>query len=163
MFSVQLPNGSRNLWDLPNLLLQKFPAEEFTATAKVALNSRVDGEKFGLVVMGLDYSYLGVTSKDGKLYVAQSTAADADKGNLEHDGQFAPLTSNEFYLRVKVAKNAECTFSLSNDGTGFIGVGVPFKAREGRWIGAKVGFFYSRPTKINDSGSADVDWFRFER
>ncbi|MEZ5308818.1 MAG: family 43 glycosylhydrolase, partial [Pyrinomonadaceae bacterium] len=32
--SVQLPVDFKNLWDLPNLLLQKFPAEEFTVTTK---------------------------------------------------------------------------------------------------------------------------------
>src|SRR5215217_3834292 len=73
MYSVQLPEGFKNLWDSPNLLLQKFPAEEFTATAKVKFDPRFEGEKFGLVVMGLDYSYIGVSFKDGKLYVAQST------------------------------------------------------------------------------------------
>ena len=61
MNSVQIPEIYKNLWDLPSLLLQKFPAEEFTATAKVNLTPRFEGEKFGLVVMGLDYSYLGVT------------------------------------------------------------------------------------------------------
>lgn len=30
----------------------------------------------------------------------------------------------------------------------------------GRWIGAKVGLFATRPDKTNDSGFADVDWFR---
>ncbi|MGB2912021.1 MAG: hypothetical protein WBB81_00575, partial [Pyrinomonadaceae bacterium] len=41
--------------------------------------------------------------------------------------------------------------------------GTPFTAREGRWIGAKVGLFFTRPGKFNDAGTADVDWFRFEK
>lgn len=36
------------------------------------------------------------------------------------------------------------------------------EAREGRWIGAKVGLFFTRPGKFNDAGTADIDWFRFE-
>jgi hypothetical protein len=75
MNSVQTTEGFKNLWDVPNLLLQKFPAEEFTATAKISLAPRFEGEKFGMIVMGLDYSYIGVSFKDGKLYVAQSNAA----------------------------------------------------------------------------------------
>ena len=163
MYSVQLPDGFKNLWDLPNLLLQKFPAEEFTATAKVKFDPRVDGEKFGLVVMGLDYSYLAATNSGGKLYAAQSTAKDADKGSAESESQQAPTVSNDFYLRVRVDKDAVCTFSFSTDGIKFVSVGTPFKAREGRWIGAKVGFFFVRPAKFNDAGSADIDWFRFEK
>ncbi len=163
MFSVQNPDGFKNLWDLPNLMLQKFPAEEFTATAKVALNPRFEGEKFGLVVMGLDYSYIGVSFKDGKLYVAQATAKDADKRLPEYENVPFLLNSKEFFLRVKVAKGAMCSFSFSIDGKKFTNAGVPFKAREGRWIGAKVGFFFIRNGKFNDAGSADIDWFRFEK
>jgi hypothetical protein len=163
MFSVQNPEGFKNLWDAPNLLLQKFPAEEFTATAKVALNPRFEGEKFGLLVMGLDYSYIGVSFKDGKLYVAQATAKDADRRLPEYENVPFLLNSKEFFLRVKVDKGAMCSFSFSIDGKKFTNTGVPFKAREGRWIGAKVGFFFTRNAKFNDAGSADIDWFRFEK
>lgn len=163
MFSVQNPDGFKNLWDLPNMLMQKFPAEEFTATAKVTLAPRLEGEKFGLVVMGLDYSYIGVTNKDNKLYVAQAGAKDADKATAESENVPFVLGEKTFYLRVKVAKDAICTFSFSTDGTKFTPLGVPFKAREGRWIGAKIGFFFTRPGKFNDAGSADIDWIRFEK
>ena len=163
MNSVQLPKNYKNLWDLPNLLLQKFPAEEFVLTTKVNLSSRFEGEKFGLVVMGLDYSYLGVTNRNGKLYISQSTAKDADKGNAETETAPIELKNSEFYLRVKVSKNALCSFGFSTDGKNFQNVGEVFKAREGRWIGAKVGLFFNRPAKFNDAGTADIDWFRFEK
>ena len=43
-------------------------------------------------------------------------------------------------------------------------LGVPFQAREGQWIGAKVGMFCTRPAiKTNDGGWADVDWFRITK
>ncbi|MEO6333644.1 MAG: hypothetical protein ABIO91_01555 [Pyrinomonadaceae bacterium] len=163
MSSVQTPTDFKNLWDVPNLLLQKFPAEQFTATTKVTLSPRFEGEKFGLVVMGLDYSYAGVSFKDGKLYVAQSTGRDADKRLPEFDNVPYLLTSKTFYLRVKVVAGGMYSFSFSVDGKAFTNLGVPFKAREGRWIGAKLGFFYIRPAKFNDAGSADIDWIRFER
>ena len=163
MSSVQTPGDFRNLWDLPNLLLQKFPAEQFTATARITVSPRFEGEKFGLVVMGLDYSYAGVSFKDGKLYVAQSTAHDADKRLPEFENVPFLLTARTLYLRVKVSNGAMCAFSFSIDGKAFTNLGVPFKAREGRWIGAKIGFFYTRPGKFNDAGSADIDWIRFEK
>lgn len=163
MNGVRLPDGYKNLWDLPNLLLQKFPAEEFTATAKVKLEHRFEGEKFGLVVMGQDYSYVGVSNKDRKLYVAQAIAKDAEKGQPEVENVPSLLNSTDFYLRVSVAAGAICSFSYSTDGKSYTNVGLPFKAREGKWIGAKVGFFFTRPGIFNDSGTADVDWFRFEK
>jgi beta-xylosidase len=162
MNSVQLPDNFKNLWQLPNLLLQKFPAEEFTATAKVTISPRFDGEKFGLVIMGIDYSYVGVTYKTGKLYIAQAGAKDADKGYAETENVPYQLNEKTFFLRVKVSRGAMCSFSFSTDEKTYTSLGVPFKAREGRWIGAKVGFFYTRPGKFNDAGTADIDWFRFE-
>lgn len=112
--------------------------------------------------MGMDYSYIGVTNDKGKLYVAQSTAKNADKGTAESPNVPFVLNEKTFYLRVKVAKGALCSYSFSTDNKTYTNVGVPFKAREGKWIGAKVGFFYSRPGKFNDAGTADIDWFRFE-
>ncbi len=163
MNSVQISDGFKNLWDVPNLLLQKFPAEEFTATAKVNLSMRFEGEKFGFLIMGLDYSYIGVTNKNGKLFISRSTAKDADKGNSETETAPLELKNEEFYLRVKVKQNAMCDFYFSADGRDFQKIGETFKAREGKWIGAKVGLFFTRPAKFNDAGTADIDWFRFEK
>ncbi len=163
MNSVRLPEGYKNLWDLPNLLMQKFPAEEFTATAKVKVEPRFPGERFALVVMGLDYSLLGVEFRGGKLFISQSTAKDADKGTAELRSEPVELSSRDLYLRVNVAKDAMCRFSYSVDGTRFTDVGQSFKAREGKWIGSKVGFVFTRPGVFNDAGTADIDWFRFEK
>lgn len=161
--SVQQSDKYKNLFDSPNLVLQKFPAEEFTATAKVTLNPRFEGEKFGLLVMGLDYSYIGVTNKNGKLYIAQASTKDADKGTAETENVPFALNEKTFYLRIKVSKGAICSFSFSTDNKTFTNVGVPFKAREGKWIGAKIGFFFNRNGKFNDAGAADIDWFRIEK
>jgi beta-xylosidase len=163
MFSVQQPANFKNLWDLPNLFVQKFPAEKFTATTKVTLDARFEGEKFGLVVMGLDYAYLSAINKGGKLFISQATAVNADKGTAEKETAPVELKNKTFYLRVTVENEAMCQFSFSEDGKTFTPVGSAFKAREGKWIGARVGLFFIRNGKFNDAGSADVDWFRIER
>ena len=166
MNSVEREFGFNRLWEAPNLLLQKFPAEEFVATAKVTLNSRFDGEVFGLIVMGANYSFIGVEKSSNALVVQRSTAIDADKGMYGDLGRaegLSPDATAPFYLRVSVSKGAVCSFSYSSDGVNFKTLGQPFVAREGRWIGAKIGFFFTRGGKFNDAGSADIDWFRFER
>jgi beta-xylosidase len=163
LFSVQTADGYRNLWDLSNLLLQKFPAEEFSATAKVKLEPRLEGERFGLVIMGIDYSLLAVENRGGTLYVSQSTAIDADKGNAETSSAPVAVSSREMYLRVVVSKGAVCSFHFSGDDIKYTQIGSVFKAREGRWIGAKIGFVFTRPGRFNDGGSAEIDWFRIEK
>ena len=42
------------------------------------------------------------------------------------------------------------------------GMGEPFTARQGKWIGAKVGVFCVTPNEGN-RGWADVDWFRMTK
>ena len=54
------------------------------------------------------------------------------------------------------------TFAYSTDGTTFTRVGPPFQAREGKWIGAKVGVFATGTGTRREYGYADLDWFRVE-
>jgi len=166
LYSVQQPEGTKNLWQAPNLLLQKLPAETFTVTTKLTFTPRVEGEKIGLLIMGMDYAYLSATRIDGRLHFSQSICRSADQlapeiGTPEAEVR-APQSGEPIYLRVAVRAGAKCQFSYSFDGKTFTQAGTEFQAREGKWIGAKVGLFCTRPTKFNDAGSADVDWFRIE-
>ena len=162
MYTDQLPEDAKNYWDVPNLLLQKFPAEEFTATTKFSFhpNEKLKNERVGLIVMGEHYAYLSVVSKEDGIYLAYTTAENADKGTAEKEQLLGKLKGNELYLRVNVSKGAKCQFSYSENGSKFKAVGEAFTAAAGRWIGAKVGIFATRQDKINDSGYADFDWFR---
>ena len=69
LFSVPIPDKAVNLWPVPNLILQKFPAPEFTVTTKVDFSKLATGQKTGLIIMGMDYSYLAVerTAEGGRL------------------------------------------------------------------------------------------------
>lgn len=160
---IPCPAEAKNLWDISNVLLQKFPAEEFTVTTKLTFDARFDKEEVGLVVMGLDYGRLTLKRENGKLNLYVATCKNADKGSAEDLVSGPTLNSNLVYFRVTVKKGAECQFSYSSDGTSFTSLGNVFKAREGKWIGAKVGFYALREGVINDAGSADIDWFRVER
>jgi beta-xylosidase len=163
LFNVPLPADYRNFWDVPNLMLQKFPAPEFTATTKLNFTPRADSEKTGLIVMGLDYAYLSVQKKAGDIVVAQTVCKDADRQTAEIEGTPIKVRSNMIYLRVTVAKNAICRFSFSVDGINFSAIGEPFTARPGKWIGAKVGIFAVGGGAEREMGYADFDWFRVQK
>lgn len=166
LYTQQIPNESDNLWDNPALLLQKFPAEEFTTTTKLTFNPNKDlvNEQAGLLVMGRKYAYISVKSKEDGLYLVYAYNDDAEKGGEEQEKVITKLKDNTVYLRVEVNKDALCTFSYSENGRSFTEVNdKAFKAVEGKWIGAKVGLFAQKENIINDSGYADVDWFRFSK
>ena len=162
LLDVPLPNDVKNFWDVPNLLLQKFPAPSFTVSTKVTFTARNDGEKTGLVVMGLDYSYLSVQKKQDGLYISQTICQNADKGSPEKETSGAKLDGSTFWLRVRVQENAVCGFSFSTNGKTYVPLGQPFNARQGRWIGAKVGIFAVGKGAASEMGYADYDWFRVE-
>ena len=164
LFSDKLPDSIKNLWDAPNVLLQKFPAEEFMITTKVTFtpNTRLENEKAGLVVMGFSYAGLALKSKKDGIYLMHTVCKDALRGNKEAEKEIVKLTGATAYLRVRITKGAKCNFSYSLDGTTFINTGEEFTSEVGRWKGAKVGLFCTRQTQINDSGYADFDWFRVE-
>jgi beta-xylosidase len=168
LFNVPPPDGFQNFWDVPNLLLQKFPAPEFTATTKITFTPRT-GEKTGLIVMGLDYAYVSITKKPDGPHVSQTVCKDADRHTAEKESGNVSLTAREvsastvtIYLRVSVANGAACRFSYSLDGKSFSPIGEPFTARQGRWIGAKVGIFSLGAGQTREMAYADFDWFRIE-
>ncbi|MDR2147147.1 MAG: glycoside hydrolase 43 family protein [Tannerella sp.] len=165
LYSVPTPEHYRNLWDVPNLLLQKLPADEFSATAKLAFhpNRRIQNERCGLIMMGLDYALLSLEYTGEDFVLSQNECINAEKGSEEIANQSIHLTDSAIYLRVEVAKNATCQFSYSPDGKNFIALGKTFKIREGKWIGAKMGLFCNRPVLNNDGGRMDVDWWRIEK
>ncbi|MFV8341241.1 glycoside hydrolase 43 family protein [Flavobacterium sp. XS2P39] len=163
MYCRPMPKEGTNLFDVGNLLLQKFPAEEFTATAKMTFNARFDEEQTGLLVMGLDYSYLKVKRSSGELYLSQVVCKNADKKGVETENEPLKLKDNTFYLQVKVRAAGLCTFFYSEDGKKYTTIGNDFTAKEGKWIGAKFGFLALRNGIINDAGSVSIDWIRINK
>jgi beta-xylosidase len=152
-----------NLWDIPHLYLQKFPAPAFTATARVSFNPKQDGDRMGLVIMGLSYGALILEQIDGDLYYRVLKNPDAEHGGAHVKSIPVSVPSVELYLRVSVEENARYTFSISEDGENFTETGETFEAKEGKWIGAKVGLYAIGSRQTNDTGWADVDWFRITK
>ncbi len=166
LYSYPVTKEYKSLWDVPNLLLQKTPSNEFSAVMKLrfAPSKKYFGERTGLLVMGLDYALLSLENTKEGLTLSQNECKNADKGTVESVNESVTLKDNTVYLKVSFNKEAKCDFSYSLDGKKFQKLGKQFKAREGKWIGAKVGTFCTRPAiVINDGGWAEVDWFRIEK
>jgi beta-xylosidase len=172
LFSWQLLGEAKNLWNAPNLLLQKFPAPDFSATTKITFYPMRKGERAGLVIMGLNYASITILNGESGLELHQISCTSADKGSTEIINASIPISQSTVYLKVQVTQSkvlnkegiyepkASCAFSYSMDDKIYKPYGEVFTAKEGLWIGSKIGLYCSRPQMINDSGYADVDWFR---
>ena len=160
LFAVTSPAGRAPLRATPNLLLQKFPAPEFTATATVDASHLRDGERTGLVVMGADYAYVGVVRDGARVRVARATCLEADAGAGEQVESGPDGAGALVHLRVRVTDGARCEFSVSTGGVLFSTIGNPFQTRAHRWVGVRVGLFASAPPDAPSHGSVDVQEFR---
>ena len=183
LFNVPVPDNSGNLWNVPNLLTQKFPAPDFTATTKLTFTPRTDDEEAGLIISGIDYAYISVKKTANGLVVSQTKCINAENGGVEKKLNGVAVNNATLYFKVTVRNiqpntadyntyniaenspygNALCTFAYSEDGKTFTTIGEPFAAKKGKWVGATVGIFAIRRGKTYETGYADYDWFRVDK
>ena len=175
LYTHKLEEGSKSLWNVPNMLLQKTPADRFTATTKLRFTSKADGQFGGLIMMGLDYSALVVKREGNAFQLLQMTCKAADKGKAQTETliatlqptavdktQYRPGIHEDIYLRMTV-NDGTMQFSWSKNGKKFNDCGEPFTMREGKWIGAKVGFVSAETNPAVDKGWVEADWIRFTK
>ena len=162
----------RNLWTAPNLLLQKTPADQFTVTAKIRFASKADHQYGGLIMMGQDYSDLVVERIGENFQLQQRTCIGADnkgketvsvlatlKPTARDQIPYSPAIYLDIYLRMSV-DHGKCRFAYSMNGKKFQDVGDIFTMKEGKWIGAKMGFVSEEINIQSNCGWIDADWFR---
>lgn len=172
IYTHKVSDNFFNLWEVPNLLLQKTPTDNFTATAKIRFTSKDQNQLGGIIMMGLDYSALVVKRVGDEFQLQQITCHGADKGKKEDVKVLAtlkptakdkidyqPAIHEDIYLRM-IVNNGKCRFAYSKNGKKYEAVGEEFKMREGKWIGAKIGFVAIEPAGKANRGWIDADWFR---
>ncbi len=180
LYSFPVPDDYKNLYDVSNLLLQKTSGPNSVVTTQLTFNptTKYDGERTGLLVMGLDYAGVVMENTPSGIVLSQVECHKADKGSHEVVNSTLPLDASTILLRAvfcdtgqKILKSegsadmiVEVSFSYSVDGIDYVPLGKTFRLREGKWIGAKVGVFCTRPAIVsNDGGWVDVDWWRVEK
>ena len=182
IYTYKLSENWKNFFEVPNLLLQKTPADEFMVTTKLRFTSKADGQTGGLIMMGLDYSALVVKRVGQAFQLLQLTCKEADRGRpqeekliatlkptAEDKTDYKPGIHEDIYLRMTVG-NAEAgqqhggtpvvRFAWSQNGKKFTDCGDAFAMRQGKWIGAKFGFIAVETDPNCDRGWVDADWIR---
>ena len=178
----------KNMWEAGGILLQKTPADNFTATAKVTMTAKDAGQYGGITVFGMDYSSLVLRRVGDEFQLQQITCKNADKGKTEElkliatlkptsvdKNPYQPAIHRDLYLRLNVQyiggkssdgtnkHEAHVTFAYSEDGKTFKPCGDTFVMRQGKWIGAKVGLIAAEETGKKVRGWLDIDWFRITK
>jgi beta-xylosidase len=156
------PVNDDNLWTVPQILTQKFPAEEFEVTAKFLIDNLKDGDIAGLMVTGNDYATLRVVNREGAMQVSFLERYKANEGGETKviNGQI--VDSEKIYFKLKVNSGALCSFSFSVNGVDFITLGSNFQAKRLQWVGSSIGLYSIGSVDGELGGSVDVEWISFD-
>ena len=168
--------------DMPNLLLQKWPAPEFCCVTKMDLSGLADGEEAGVISMGMEYALLTFRKKGEQLLPVFVTGEQIYGKILpdrteEKECGLPPLPvgqAKEIYVRYTVKRTG--TQDLNDREKGFplelvtmeyaAGDGSYQKAGEaeavpGRWVGVKNGVFCAS-TEKGSAGYALINSVTYE-
>ena len=182
IYTYKLSDGWKNFWEVPNLFLQKTPADEFTVTAKLRFTSKADGQMGGVIMMGHNYQALVVKRVGKEFQLLILSCQDADRGKAHQEElvatlkptaedkiDYKPGIHEDIYLQLKV-RNAEAgqahggnpkvSFAWSQNGKKFKDCGSEYQMKQGKWIGAKFGFVSVETNPKVDRGWLDADWIR---
>lgn len=172
LYTHDLSSDFVNLWEAPNLLLQKSTAPRFTATIKMRFAAKEEGQYGGIIMMGRDYSALVAMRQGDHFQLQRHTCVGADTGKAETRTTLATLAPTErdtipyapaiyldLYLRMTV-KDGMCQYSYSTEGKHFHEAGEIFRMKEGKWIGAKFGFVAEQQERTSNRGWLDAEWIR---
>ena len=175
IYTYKLSKDWKNYWEVPNLLLQKTPADRFTVTTKLRLTAKAEGQTGGLIMMGLDYSALVVKRVGDTFQLLQITCHQADKGTPQEEKLIAtleptakdnidykPAIHEDIYLRLTV-NDSMIHFAYSMNGKKFTTCDDEFRMKEGKWIGAKFGFVAVETDPKDDRGWVEADWIRITK
>lgn len=150
----------RQLCDVSNLLLQKWPAPEFEITTCLHLEGLAEGDVAGMVSLGGCYTALAVKRQAGGFSLQQRTGnwTMADEVREELEG----WQQERIWLRMRVERSEDISFAVSADGEKYRSVGRTTKATPGRWVGVKAGLFVLNETGVH-GGSVAADFFVYSK
>lgn len=152
---LRLRGGEGNSSDLtmfPRFLGQKFPARCFRAETLCDVSAAISGSVAGLAVVGGGESHA---------IALRRTGTGCEIVLILPDGEVKVQAVPSCTARLGVAVNsvAEFEFSLVDESGNVIPAGPTFRAKEGGWIGARVGLFHC--TEETDS-VADFSHLHFK-
>lgn len=176
LYAVPSPGRLANLWLLPNILAQKFPAERFAVQVCLSFNAATPGERAGMIILGSDYACLSLCKRQNCLMLELALCLDADQGGEETIVASVPFAPTEIFLQVQVHSGGRCTFAYSSDDLVYVPLNDEFIAAPGKWVGAKIGLFalaatagpsvgaasWPRGRSDEVTGWADFDFIRFD-
>jgi len=148
--------------DMPNLLLQKWPAPEFTCITKLDLSKLAEGDEAGVISMGMTYGLVTFKKQGDKLVPSYVTGVQkygkiVPDETIETETALEPMDAakaGELFVKYTVKQTGlrdlnenekdfpleTVTIEYSTDGNDYQKAGG-MTSIPGRWVGVKNGIF----------------------
>ncbi len=161
--------------DMPDILLQKWPAPEFCCVTKIRLSGLTQGDEAGVISMGMEYGLVTFSKGDGAVDVkavkgrqifGRILAEDTEE-EVVFDAKL-PADTDTVYVKYLVEDKGkrklpsedilfpdeEISILFSTDGIDYTPA-LKMNAVPGRWVGVKNGVFCASD-RDGSSGYAEV-------
>lgn len=148
------------LCDVPNLLLQKWPAPDFSVTVHLCLGAMRDGDVCGMVSLGERYDSMLVCRKKGRKFLQQRTGKISVGG--ESETELGEIDSDALCLRMKVEKADRISWEAGITEDKLQPIGAVTQAAPGVWVGVKAGLVAMHEGE-GECGQMDVKDFVYGR
>lgn len=167
LYPVEKPE-STSIANVPNLLLQKWIAPEFSAVTELMCATVEEGSVAGMVSLGVDYGAAAIRRREGSLSIISVSGSQTFKNEKAYSEdkvvELANIDSTVekvfFRNRVEslpvVEKNVTRNMiylDYSLDGTNYENV-LAYEATAGRWVGVKNGIFCCHEIKQDEFNAA---------
>lgn len=143
-----------SLYSLPQMLLQKFPAERFVVALSLASRFSQPGDEAGLIIYGERFAALCLVREASGVQLRLRHGWNSDRGEL---------SESVLVICDDVSEDPELGFHVDYDGISHFcyriageawrGVTPGFSAGAGKWVGARFGL-YARGQESETQGMA---------
>lgn len=152
-----------NVYWVPNLLLQKFPAWQFSAQTSLTLNAEKSGDAGGVIVYGERYASLLLENSHGRYRILWVTGWMSDAGIVSENRQaIAVIDDASCEMKIEVSLGGICRFAWRQNDSDWYPIAQPFAAGKGKWVGAKIGLLALSLESTKSDGFCAFDHFALE-
>ena len=152
-----------NVYWVPNLLLQKFPAWQFSAQTSLTLNAEKSGDAGGVIVYGERYASLLLENSHGRYRILWVTGWMSDAGIVSEKRQaIAAIDDASCEMKIEVSLGGICRFAWRQNDSDWYPIAQPFAAGKGKWVGAKIGLLALSLESTKSDGFCAFDHFALE-
>lgn len=177
--------NKRPIADTRNILLQKWPAPEFTCITKLNISDMKDGDMAGYISLGMSYIAVTLEKNDGAIKAYRIKGIQEFDCDMPYSTEekteitgFTPSALGELYIRYTVkqigvrdhyelglpVKNApveNVTIEISADGDKYTAP-LAMEAKAGRWVGVKNGMFIRHDSAVStEPGSMTAEYVKY--